>query len=35
MPRRVFPVVALVAVFGGFAGYRWAPRRECTDEFLS
>src|SRR5512134_1323235 len=28
MPRRALPVVALVAIFGGFAGYRWAPWRE-------
>ena len=26
--RRLLPAVALVAVFGGFAGYRWAPWRE-------
>jgi hypothetical protein len=32
MPRRILPVVALVAVFGGFAGYRWAPWRESPRE---
>lgn len=30
--RRALPAVALVAVFGGFAGYRWAPWRESPLE---